>query len=251
MRRAVEQVRGSPPGCAAARPARAAAAAPARAAQRAARRPRCAHRPARQLRRCSSGATARAQAQRLGRPAAAPCLQPQQVLAAEQHVAVEKRLGQRVVRVVRRTHPLVDVLRHEVALQQHRRDCRARGGCRCGRSAPAGCRSAPVTTRSLRRASASCRRVVDHAVQRREQRRLAVQLVGQRVEQPRQRMAHRLLRRQRAPQQREHAVPRGAGQQQRRFAPAGRRAGRWPGPAPIMVYTARISVAPAIVGSAR
>ncbi|MNG22981.1 hypothetical protein D3C84_1075330 [compost metagenome] len=41
----------------------------------------------------------------------------QQALTAEQHVTVEERVGQGVVRVVRRTGALVDVLGEEVQLQ--------------------------------------------------------------------------------------------------------------------------------------
>jgi hypothetical protein len=54
---------------------------------------------------------------RLGQRPAGLALLAQQALAAEQHVAVEERLGQRVVRVVRGAGAFVDVLGEEVQLQ--------------------------------------------------------------------------------------------------------------------------------------
>ena len=44
-------------------------------------------------------------------------LQPQQALAAKQHIAVEEGLGQRLVGIMRRADPLVQILGKEVQLE--------------------------------------------------------------------------------------------------------------------------------------
>jgi hypothetical protein len=41
-------------------------------------------------------------------------LQPQQALAAKQHIAVEEGLGQRLVGIMRRADPLVQILGEEI-----------------------------------------------------------------------------------------------------------------------------------------
>src|SRR3546814_7346018 len=58
-----------------------------------------------------------AQLERLGQRLAGLALLAQQALAAEQHVAVEERVGQCVIGIVRGAGALVDILGEEVQLQ--------------------------------------------------------------------------------------------------------------------------------------
>ena len=155
---------------------------------------------------------------RLGQRPAGLALLAQQALAAEQHVAVEERVGQGVVRVVRGTGALVDVLGEEVQLQVAA-DFRAwatvadpvqddfLGGVQCGHHAAV----------LLGQFQAACFHV--HLPDRLEQRRFQLQVKTQFTEQPRQALLHRLVGKQRLPQHREQAVPGRAGHQQHRFVP--------------------------------
>ncbi|MNQ68952.1 hypothetical protein D3C85_835250 [compost metagenome] len=136
---------------------------------------------------------------RLGQCPAGLALLAQQALTAEQHVAVEERIGQGVVRVVRRAGALVDVLSEEVQFQVTA-DFRTRptvadpvqddflGGVQCRDHA----------TVLLRQFQSACFHV--HLPDRLEQRRFQLQVKPKLPEQPRQALLHRLIGKQRLPQ---------------------------------------------------
>ncbi|MCY1417911.1 hypothetical protein D9M71_334570 [compost metagenome] len=155
---------------------------------------------------------------RFGQGPAGLALLAQQALAAEQHVAVEEGVGQGVVRVVRRTGTLVDVLGEEVQFEVAA-DFRPRapvadpvqddllGGVQCRHHAAVllGQLQAP--------------RLHVHLPDRLEQRGFELQVKAQLAKQPRQALLHRLIGKQRLPQHRQQAVPGSTGHQQHRLVP--------------------------------
>ncbi|MCY1416730.1 hypothetical protein D9M71_322460 [compost metagenome] len=159
-----------------------------------------------------------AQLDGFGQLLASHALLAQQALAAEQHIAVEEGFGQGVVRVVRRTGALVDVLGEEVQLQVAA-DLRPRPaiadpvqddllGCVERGHHPA------VLLRQLQAAGFDVQ-----LANRLEQGGLELEVTAQFAEQPGQALLHRLVGEQRLPQHREQAVPGGAGHQQQRLMP--------------------------------
>ncbi|MCW0450337.1 hypothetical protein NB706_003171 [Xanthomonas sacchari] len=160
-----------------------------------------------------------AQPDRLAQRRAGLALQGQQALAAVQHVAVEERVGQRLVRVVRGTGALVEVLRHVVQAEIQARlhagpagaaeaaDDRGLGRVECGHHLRVllGQRQPP--------------RVQVALPHRLEQGRLEPQVAAQLQVQPRQPLAHRPVGEQHRPQHRQHRVPAGAEQQQGHAVP--------------------------------
>ncbi len=142
----------------------------------------------------------------------------QQALTAEQHVAVEKRIGQRVVRVVRRAGALVDVLSDEIQFQVAA-DFRA--GPTTANAVQndflGGVQRRNNTAVLLRQLQAAGLHV--EGANRLEQRRFEFQVLPQFAEQPRQRLLHRLVGKQHLPQHRQQAVPGSACHQQHRLVP--------------------------------
>ncbi|MCY1283767.1 hypothetical protein D9M68_367050 [compost metagenome] len=159
-----------------------------------------------------------AQLDRLAEVAAGARLQGQQALAAVQHVAVEERLGQRVVGGVRGAGAFVDVLGHEVQLQvaAHLRS-RPRVADAVQEDLLGGVERRDQLAVLPRQGQAP--RLDVEAAQRLEQRRLELQVQAQLAVHPRQAVLHRLVGEQRVPQHREQAVPGRAADQQQRFAP--------------------------------
>ena len=153
-----------------------------------------------------------------GQGPAGLALLAQQALAAEQHVAVEERLGQRVVRVVRRAGAFVNVLREEIQLQ-------IAADFRAGSTV-----ADPVQDDFLGRVQGGDHAAIllrqfeaagfdVHLPDRLEQRGFQLQVQAQFTEQPRQTLLHRLIGKQCLPQHREQAVPRRASDQQHRLMP--------------------------------
>ncbi|MCY1422872.1 hypothetical protein D9M71_385690 [compost metagenome] len=153
-----------------------------------------------------------------GQRATGLALLAQQQLAAEQHVAVEERLGQAVVRVVRGAGALVDVLGEEVQLQ-------VAADLRAGAALADPVEDDLLGGVERRHQAAVLLRQLQAALldvefaHRLEQRCLEAQVQAQFAEYPGQRLLHRLLAEQRLPEHREQAVPGRAGDQQQRLAP--------------------------------
>ncbi|MNK93077.1 hypothetical protein D3C87_1132220 [compost metagenome] len=155
---------------------------------------------------------------RFGQSAAGLALLAQQALAAEQHVAVEERFGQCVVRIVRRTRAFVDVLSEEVQFQ-------VTADFRSGAAIADAVQDDFLGTVQRRHHATVLLGQFQppgfdvHLPDRLEQRRFQLQVKAQLTEQARQTLLHRLVGKQRLPQHREQAVPRGTGDQQHRFVP--------------------------------
>ncbi|MCY1417103.1 hypothetical protein D9M71_326230 [compost metagenome] len=159
-----------------------------------------------------------AQADRAGQFLAGRALLAQQALAAEHHVAVEKRLGQRVVRVVRGTDPFMDVLGQEVQLE-----VAADLGVRLAVAHPVqddflGCverrHHLAVLLGQLQAPGLDV-----EGADRFEQAGLELEVAAQLEEQLGQALLHRLVGKQRLPQHRQQAVPGCTGHQQHRLMP--------------------------------
>lgn len=142
----------------------------------------------------------------------------EQALAAEQHVAVEERLGQPVVRVVRGTGALVDVLGDEIELQ-----VAAHLGARPTMAEAVENGLLGLVQRHHHLAVLPCQgeALALHVelAQRFEQARLDPQVFAQLEIQAGKTLLHRLVGEQRVPQHREQPVPGRPGHQQQRFVP--------------------------------
>ena len=142
----------------------------------------------------------------------------EQALAAEQHVAVEERLGQPVVRVVRGTGALVDVLGDEIELQ-----VAAHLGARPAMAETVENGLLGLVQRHHHLAVLPCQgeALALHVelAQRFEQARLDPQVFAQLEIQAGKTLLHRLVGEQRVPQYREQPVPGRPGHQQQRFVP--------------------------------
>ncbi|MCY1427390.1 hypothetical protein D9M71_432360 [compost metagenome] len=131
---------------------------------------------------------------------------------------MEERLGQPVVRVVRGTGALVDVLGDEVELEVAA-DLRPRPAvAEAGEDGLLGLVERHHQPAVLPRQGQAPAFHVELA-QRFEQGRLDLQVFAQLEEQPRQALLHRLVGEGRVPQHRQQAVPGGAGEQQQGLAP--------------------------------
>ncbi len=164
-----------------------------------------------------------AQANRLAQRRARLALQGEQALAAIQHIAVEERVGERLVRIVRGTGALMEVLRHviqaEIQARLHARPPRAAEAAHDGGLGRI--ERADHLGVLFGQGQPACMQVA--LAHRFEQIGLELEIAAQFEKQPRQPLAHRAIGEQDGPQDRQHAVPGGADQQQRRAVPGDQR----------------------------